>query len=215
MPFVAPSILSADFACLGEQVGMLNESVADWIHVDVMDGIFVPNISFGFPIMEVLKRTAKKPLDVHLMIVHPERYVERFCDAGAWSVGFHLEATEDPLPILQLIKNKGVRTCLTINPDIAVERLFPYLQHVDMVLLMSVFAGFGGQKFIEETYDKIKLLRAEITRRNLPTLIEIDGGVSLQNAQQLVATGVDALVAGSAVFKTENPIETIRQLKQA
>ena len=136
MPFVAPSILSADFACLGEQVGMLNESVADWIHVDVMDGIFVPNISFGFPIMEVLKRTAKKPLDVHLMIVHPERYVERFCDAGAWSVGFHLEATEDPLPILQLIKNKGVRTCLTINPDIAVERLFPYLQHVDMVLLM-------------------------------------------------------------------------------
>lgn len=215
MPFVAPSILSADFACLGEQVGMLNESVADWIHVDVMDGIFVPNISFGFPIMEVLKRTAKKPLDVHLMIVHPERYVERFCDAGAWSVGFHLEATEDPLPILQLIKNKGVRTCLTINPDIAVERLFPYLQHVDMVLLMSVFAGFGGQKFIEETYDKIKLLRAEITRRNLQTLIEIDGGVSLQNAQQLVATGVDALVAGSAVFKTENPIETIRQLKQA
>ncbi len=215
MPFVAPSILSADFACLGEQVGMLNESVADWIHVDVMDGIFVPNISFGFPIMEVLKRTAKKPLDVHLMIVHPERYVERFCDAGAWSVGFHLEATEDPLPILQLIKNKGVRTCLTINPDIAVERLFPYLQHVDMVLLMSVFAGFGGQKFIEETYDKIKLLRAEITRRNLQTLIEIDGGVSLQNAQQLVAAGVDALVAGSAVFKTENPIETIRQLKQA
>ena len=215
MPFVAPSILSADFACLGEQVGMLNESVADWIHVDVMDGIFVPNISFGFPIMEVLKRTAKKPLDVHLMIVHPERYVERFCDAGAWSVGFHLEATEDPLPILQLIKNKGVRTCLTINPDIAVERLFPYLQHVDMVLLMSVFAGFGGQKFIEETYDKIKLLRAEITRRNLQTLIEIAGGVSLQNAQQLVATGVDALVAGSAVFKTENPIETIRQLKQA
>ena len=215
MPFVAPSILSADFACLGEQVGMLNESVADWIHVDVMDGIFVPNISFGFPIMEVLKRTAKKPLDVHLMIVHPERYVERFCDAGAWSVGFHLEATEDPLPILQLIKNKGVRTCLTINPDIAVERLFPYLQHVDMVLLMSVFAGFGGQKFIEETYDKIKLLRAEITRRNLQTLIEIDGGVSLQNAQQLGATGVDALVAGSAVFKTENPIETIRQLKQA
>ena len=215
MPFVAPSILSADFACLGEQVGMLNESVADWIHVDVMDGIFVPNISFGFPIMEVLKRTAKKPLDVHLMIVHPERYVERFCDAGAWSVGFHLEATEDPFPILQLIKNKGVRTCLTINPDIAVERLFPYLQHVDMVLLMSVFAGFGGQKFIEETYDKIKLLRAEITRRNLQTLIEIDGGVSLQNAQQLVATGVDALVAGSAVFKTENPIETIRQLKQA
>ena len=215
MPFVAPSILSADFACLGEQVGMLNESVADWIHVDVMDGIFVPNISFGFPIMEVLKRTAKKPLDVHLMIVHPERYVERFCDAGAWSVGFHLEATEDPLPILQLIKNKGVRTCLTINPDIAVERLFPYLRHVDMVLLMSVFAGFGGQKFIEETYDKIKLLRAEITRRNLQTLIEIDGGVSLQNAQQLVATGVDALVAGSAVFKTENPIETIRQLKQA
>ena len=215
MPFVAPSILSADFACLGEQVGMLNESVADWIHVDVMDGMFVPNISFGFPIMEVLKRTAKKPLDVHLMIVHPERYVERFCDAGAWSVGFHLEATEDPLPILQLIKNKGVRTCLTINPDIAVERLFPYLQHVDMVLLMSVFAGFGGQKFIEETYDKIKLLRAEITRRNLQTLIEIDGGVSLQNAQQLVATGVDALVAGSAVFRTENPIETIRQLKQA
>ena len=156
MKQIAPSVLSADFGHLAEQVHIINESPATLLHVDVMDGVFVPNISFGFPVMESLRKHSTKPLDVHLMIVHPEKYVERFCDAGAWSVGFHLEAVDDPRPALELIRRKGVRTCLTINPDIDVHRLDPWLGEVDMVLLMSVFAGFGGQKFIESTYDKIR-----------------------------------------------------------
>lgn len=213
MRYIAPSILSADFARLGEQVDMLNRSDAEWIHVDVMDGVFVPNISFGFPIMQVLQRTAKKPLDVHLMITHPERYVERFADSGAYSVGFHLEAVDDPMPILDLIRAKGVRTCLTINPDIDVNRLLPYLNKVDMVLLMSVFAGFGGQKFIETTFDKLRVVREEIVRRGLNTLIEIDGGVGRQNAARLFDAGADVLVAGSAVFGATDPIEEIKILK--
>jgi ribulose-phosphate 3-epimerase len=147
------------------------------------------------------------------MIVQPEKYVERFCDAGAWSVGFHLEAVEDPLPILDLIKAKGVRTCLTINPDIDVHRLVPYLDKVDMVLLMSVFAGFGGHKFIPETMDKIRFIRQEIDRRGLKTLIEIDGGVNTQNAAELFAAGADVLVAGSAVFGAPDPEEVIHLMK--
>lgn len=213
MRLIAPSILSADFGRLGEEIDMLNRSEADWIHVDVMDGVFVPNISFGFPVMEPLKRLAKKPLDVHLMITDPERYVERFCDAGAWSVGFHLEAVDDPMPALEKIRNKGCRTCLTINPDIALERLFPYLDKVDMVLLMSVFAGFGGQKFIPETLDKVRLLRAEIERQGLTTLIEVDGGVTTDNAATLFEAGADALVAGSAVFRSSDPLQTIHALR--
>lgn len=192
---------------------MLNRSQADWVHVDVMDGVFVPNISFGFPLMKPLKQYSTKPLDVHLMIVHPEKYVERFCDAGAWSVGFHLEAVEDPRPALELIRRKGVRTCLTINPDIDVHRLLPYLEEVDMVLLMSVFAGFGGQKFIPETMDKLRFLREEIDRRALKTLIEIDGGVTVENAPLLFQAGADALVAGSAVFGATNPEEAIAKMK--
>ena len=213
MRYIAPSILSADFARLGEEIDMLNRSEAEWIHVDVMDGVFVPNISFGFPIMEVLQRYARKPLDVHLMITHPEKYVERFADAGAFSIGFHLEAVDDPLPILGMIRAKGVRTCLTINPDIAVERLYPYLDKVDMVLLMSVFAGFGGQRFIESTYAKLRAVRAEIERRHLSTLVEIDGGVSVSNASELFAAGADVLVAGSAVFHAADPAEAIKSLK--
>ncbi len=213
MRYIAPSILSADFARLGEEIDMLNRSEAEWIHVDVMDGVFVPNISFGFPIMEVLQRYARKPLDVHLMITHPEKYVERFADAGAFSIGFHLEAVDDPLPILEMIRAKGVRTCLTINPDIAVERLYPYLDKVDMVLLMSVFAGFGGQRFIESTYAKLRAVRAEIERRHLSTLVEIDGGVGASNASELFAAGADVLVAGSAVFHAADPAEAIKSLK--
>ena len=163
--------------------------------------------------LEHVARLTTKPLDVHLMIVHPEKYVERFCDAGAWSVGFHLEAVEDPMPILDLIKAKGVRTCLTINPDIDVQRLVPYLDKVDMVLLMSVFAGFGGQKFIPETMDKIRFIRQEIDRRGLNTLIEIDGGVNTHNAAELFAAGADVLVAGSAVFGDPNPEDAIRKMK--
>ena len=213
MRYVAPSVLSADFGHLAQDLQMINRSEADWLHIDVMDGVFVPNISFDFPLMEPFRKYCTKPLDVHLMIVHPERYVERFCDAGASSVGFHLEAVEDPLPLLDLIKAKGVRTCLTINPDIDVKRLVPYLDKVDMVLLMSVFAGFGGQKFIPDTMDKIRFIRSEIDRRGLPTLIEIDGGVNAGNAAELFAAGADVLVAGSAVFGDPNPEEVIRKMK--
>ena len=212
MKIIAPSVLSADFGDLRRDIEMLNRSEAEWIHVDVMDGTFVPNISFGFPVMVPLHKYATKPLDVHLMIVHPEKYVERFCDAGAWSVGFHLEAVEDPMPILDMIKAKGVRTCLTINPDIDVKRLDPYLDKVDMVLLMSVFAGFGGQKFIPETMDKLRYVKAQIVSRGLKTLIEIDGGVNIENAHELFAAGADVLVAGSAVFNAASPEEAILQM---
>ena len=210
---LAPSVLSADFAHLGRDIEMLNRSDADWVHVDVMDGRFVPNISFGFPIMESLKRLSTKPLDVHLMIVHPEDYVERFCDAGAWSVGFHLEAVSDPMPAIRAIRNKGCHTCLTVNPDIDYTRLFPYLEEVDMVLLMSVFAGFGGQKFIPQTLDKVKAVRHEIDQRGLNTLIEVDGGVNTDNANLLYEAGADVLVAGSSVFHAQDPEQAIRQLK--
>lgn len=212
MKIIAPSVLSADFGDLRRDIEMLNRSEAAWIHVDVMDGTFVPNISFGFPVMVPLHKYATKPLDVHLMIVHPEKYVERFCDAGAWSVGFHLEAVDDPMPILDMIKAKGVRTCLTINPDIDVKRLDPYLDKVDMVLLMSVFAGFGGQKFIPETMDKLRYVKDQIVSRGLKTLIEIDGGVNIENAHDLFAAGADVLVAGSAVFNASSPEEAIHQM---
>lgn len=201
---------------------MLNRSEADYIHVDVMDGVFVPNISFGFPLMEPLRKYSTKPLDVHLMIVHPEKYVERFCDAGAWSVGFHLEAVESAsiaADIVEMIHRKGRLAAVTINPDIPVENLLPLLdepaeRRPDMIVLMSVFAGFGGQKFIPETIDRLRFIKAEISRRNLSTLIEIDGGVNTEIAPTLFDAGADILVAGSSVFRSSNPEQTIRDLKK-
>lgn len=210
---IAPSVLSADFAHLAQDVAVINGSEADWLHVDVMDGVFVPNISFGFPIMGALRKYSTKPLDVHLMIVHPEKYVKRFCDAGAWSVGFHLEAVDDPMPALDIIKKKNVRTCLTINPDIDVHRLDPYLDRTDMVLLMSVFAGFGGQAFIPETLDKIRYVRKQIDARGLSTLIEVDGGINTENAASVFDAGADVLVAGSAVFHAQDPVAAIHMMK--
>ena len=213
MRLISPSILAADFGRLNEEVDMINRSEADLLHVDVMDGVFVPNISFGFPVMKALKARSQKPLDVHLMIVNPEKYVERFCDAGAWSVGFHLEAVDDPMPALQLIRNKGVRTCLTVNPDIDIHRLEPYLGEVDMVLIMSVFAGFGGQSFIPEALDRVRYIRSEIDRRQLQTLIEVDGGIHTKNAEEVFVAGADVLVAGSAVFQAKDPLRTVQMMK--
>ena len=213
MKYISPSILAADFGNLQSECEMINQSSAEWLHVDVMDGVFVPNISFGFPIFEALLKHCKKPLDVHLMIVHPEKYVERFAQAGAYSVGFHLEAVNDPLPILEQIKKYGTKTCLTINPDIAVERLEPYIDKVDMILLMGVYAGYGGQLFIEETYERVKKLKQMIRDKNAHTLIEIDGGVCMKNAAKLFEIGADVLVSGSVIFGADDPVKMIATLK--
>lgn len=214
---IAPSILSADFLRLGEAVDLLNEH-ADLVHVDVMDGTFVPNISFGFPVMAALARKAVRPLDVHLMIVHPEKYLRRFAEAGAGWISFHLEAAEeagaDPVALLREIRSYGVRAGLAIDPDVPVEQLFPYLEEADFVLVMTVFAGFGGQKLVPESYDRIAAVKAEIDRRNLRTMIEADGGIGAGNIGALEAAGASVFVAGASVFNAPDPVEAIRQLKE-
>lgn len=209
---IAPSMLAADFLHLEKDVETVNRH-ADLFHIDVMDGVFVPNISFGFPVMEAIARKAEKPLDVHLMIVEPEKYVERFAKAGASMISFHLNATTDPSAVLRLIRSCGVKAGLVINPDIPVESLFPYLAEADFILLMSVFAGFGGQKFIEETYERVRILKAEIDRQGLDLMLEVDGGVSAANAKALVESGFDILVAGSAVFKADDPAAVIAAMR--
>ena len=209
---ISPSMLAADFLHLEKDVRMVNE-YADLFHLDIMDGTFVPNISFGFPIVEAIASIAEKPLDVHLMIVNPENYVDRFAKVGANMLSFHLNATENPAQVLTDIHKKDMKAGLVINPDIPVESLFPYLHQCDFVLLMSVFAGFGGQKFIESTYDRIRTLKAEIDRQGLDVKIEIDGGVCPDNAMKLIEAGAEILVAGSAVFKAENPAEVIAALR--
>lgn len=209
---IAPSILAADFLHLEKDVETVNK-YADIFHLDVMDGVFVPNISFGFPVIEAIAKKAEKPLDVHLMIVEPEKYVERFAKAGASMISFHLNATSDPSAVLRKIRSFGVKAGLVINPDIPVESLYPYLAEADFVLLMSVFAGFGGQKFIEETYERVRTLKAEIERQGLDLMLEVDGGVSAANARALTEAGFDILVAGSAVFKAEDPAAVIAAMR--
>ena len=209
---IAPSVLSADFLHLEKDVDIVNK-YADILHFDVMDGVFVPNISFGFPVIEAISKKAEKPMDVHLMIVQPERYVERFVQAGASMISFHLNATEDPAAVLTQIKALGVKAGLVINPDIPVESLYPYLKGADFILLMSVFAGFGGQKFIEDTYERIRTLRAEMVRQGHIIPIEVDGGVSASNAAALAEAGAEILVAGSAVFKSDDPESVIKAMR--
>ena len=209
---IAPSMLAADFLHLEKDVELVNNH-ADLFHLDIMDGVFVPNISFGFPVVEAIAKIATKPLDTHLMIVEPEKYVERFVKAGSAMVSFHVNATKDPDAVLTQIRNLGAKSGLVINPDLPVESLFPYLKNCDFVMLMSVFAGFGGQKFIEETYDRVRALKAEIKAQGLDIPIEVDGGVSAANAAQLVEAGAEILVAGSAVFKAEDPSAVISAMR--
>ena len=209
---IAPSMLSADFLHLQKDVEMVNE-YADLFHLDIMDGVFVPNLSYGFPIVEAIAKSARKPLDVHLMIVSPEKYIERFAKAGADMISFHLNATENPSMVLSQIRSLGLKAGLAINPDIEVESLFPYLEQADYILLMSVFAGFGGQKFSETTYERVRTLKNELDARGINIPIEVDGGVSPTNASALRQSGVEILVAGSAVFKSSNPAATIASMK--
>ena len=205
-------MLAADFLHLEKDVKLVNK-YADIFHLDIMDGTFVPNISYGFPVVEAISSIAVKPLDVHLMIVNPEKYVERFAKVGASMISFHLNATEDPAAVLRDIRSLGVKAGLVINPDIPVESLYPYLKDADFILLMSVFAGFGGQKFIEDTYVRIRTLREEIARQGLDLPIEVDGGVGPANAKALIEAGAEILVAGSAVFKAEDPGAVIAAMR--
>lgn len=212
MALIAPSMLAADFLHLEKDVRLVNQH-ADLFHLDIMDGTFVPNISYGFPVVEAIATIAEKPLDVHLMIVHPEKYIERFARLGTAMLSFHLNATDKPAQALLHIRETGMKAGLVINPDMPVDVLYPYLHLCDYIILMSVFAGFGGQRFIEDTYERIRTLKAEIDRMGLDVKIEVDGGVSPANAQALIEAGAEILVAGSAVFKAEDPSQIIAQMR--
>ena len=211
--FVAPSILAADFANLQRDIEMINRSVADWIHVDIMDGLFVPNISFGFPVVEAVKKHAEKPLDVHLMITAPDRYLERFKEAGANHITVHYEACTHLNRTIHTIKQLGCKAGVALNPHTPVSLLENVIRDIDVVLIMSVNPGFGGQTFIEQTYHKIGQVKQLIAETGSKALIQVDGGVELSNAKKLVATGANVLVSGSAIFASPDPEKTIHLFK--
>lgn len=210
---VAPSILASDFANLQREITMINESEADWIHIDIMDGVFVPNLSMGVPVVEAVKRHAKKPMDVHLMIVNPERYVEAFHKAGASTISVHVEACPHLHRNVQQIRQLGIQAGVALNPHTRIDALENVIAEIDLVCVMSVNPGFGGQKFIEQTYQKVRDLKKLITTTGSKALIEIDGGVNLDNAKPLLEAGADVLVAGNFVFSSADPKGVIRKLK--
>jgi ribulose-phosphate 3-epimerase len=214
MAIIAPSVLAADFGNLQRDIEMINNSEADWFHVDIMDGVFVPNISFGFPVMETLKKHAKKTLDVHLMITQPERYIQDFRNAGADILTVHQEACPHLHRTIQNIKEKGMKAGVALNPSTPIETLNDVLEDLDIVLIMSVNPGFGGQKFIENTIRKVEILKNKLVKLGLKTIIEIDGGVNLETGKRLINAGADALVAGNYVFSNPNPSSTISGLKR-
>ena len=215
MRVVAPSILSADFGNLERDIKMVDRSAAEWVHVDVMDGVFVPNISFGFPIMKPVRKATQKVVDVHLMIVEPEKYVKRFVEAGADYVTFHHEACTDPRATIAEIKAAGAKAGMSIKPATSAEAIFDYLGELDMVLVMSVEPGFGGQSFMPDSLDKVRVLRKEIDEKGYNCLIEIDGGISAKNAREVFDAGVDVIVAGSSVFGAEDQEQAIIDILNA
>ena len=215
MRIVAPSILSADFGNLERDIKMIDRSAAEWVHIDVMDGVFVPNISFGFPIVKPVRKATNKTLDVHLMIVNPEKYVKRFVEAGANYVTFHHEACTDPRATIAEIKAAGAKAGVSIKPATAAEEIFDYLDELDMVLVMSVEPGFGGQSFMPNSLDKVRTLRKEINEKGYNCLIEIDGGISAENAREVFDAGVDVIVAGSSVFGAEDQEQAIIDILNA
>jgi ribulose-phosphate 3-epimerase len=210
---IAPSILAADFANLQRDIEMINNSSADWFHIDIMDGVFVPNISFGMPVLEAITKHTKKTIDVHLMIIEPDRYIKTFANLGANILTVHYEASTHLHRTLQAIKAEGMQAGVALNPHTNIDLLEDIINDIDMVCVMSVNPGFGGQSFIENTYSKIAKLKALILRKNAKTIIQIDGGVNDKNAKQLVNAGADVLVAGNFVFKSSNPTQTIADLK--
>ncbi|MDD3508656.1 MAG: ribulose-phosphate 3-epimerase [Parabacteroides sp.] len=210
---IAPSLLSADFLNLQRDVEMINNSDADWLHLDIMDGVFVPNISFGFPVLNALKDVCKKPMDVHLMIVEPQKFINEVAATGAYMMNVHYEACTHLHRTITAIRETGMKAGVTLNPHTPVSLLEDIIQELDMVLLMSVNPGYGGQRFIEHSVEKVKELKKLVDRKGLSTLIEVDGGVNAETGKRLVDAGADVLVAGNYVFKSPDPVETIRQLK--